>query len=74
MRGQAVPIVGHGVTTVVSGSFGVGFAPCRAEDRDARFSLMAGVEDIPENRDDRKHCVELGELRQIPRCHLCAAA
>ncbi len=37
----------HGVTTVVTGSCGVGFAPCKAEDRDALVALMEGVEDIP---------------------------
>lgn len=37
----------HGVTTVVIGSCGVGFAPCRAADRDKLISLMEGVEDIP---------------------------
>jgi N-acyl-D-aspartate/D-glutamate deacylase len=37
----------HGVTTAVLGSCGVGFAPCRAGDRDALIALMEGVEDIP---------------------------
>lgn len=38
----------HGVTTVVTGNCGVGFAPCRAEDRERLIKLMEGVEDIPE--------------------------
>lgn len=38
----------HGVTTVVMGNCGVGFAPCRAQDRDRLISVMEGVEDIPE--------------------------
>lgn len=38
----------HGVTTVVTGNCGVGFAPCRAEDHDVLVSVMEGVEDIPE--------------------------
>jgi len=38
----------HGVTTVVMGNCGVGFAPCRADAHDALVHLMAGVEDIPE--------------------------
>jgi N-acyl-D-aspartate/D-glutamate deacylase len=37
----------HGVTTVVMGNCGVGFAPCRAADREALIALMEGVEDIP---------------------------
>jgi N-acyl-D-amino-acid deacylase len=38
----------HGVTTIVTGNCGVGFAPCREEDHDGLVALMAGVEDIPE--------------------------
>lgn len=38
----------HGVTTVVTGNCGVGFAPCRPEDRRRLVQLMEGVEDIPE--------------------------
>jgi N-acyl-D-aspartate/D-glutamate deacylase len=42
-----LPSSAHGVTTCVMGSCGVGFAPCRAADRDALIALMEGVEDIP---------------------------
>ncbi|MBB36931.1 MAG: amidohydrolase [Hirschia sp.] len=38
----------HGVTTAVIGNCGVGFAPCRSEDREALINVMEGVEDIPE--------------------------
>lgn len=38
----------HGVTTVVMGNCGVGFAPCRPADRSALVTLMEGVEDIPQ--------------------------
>jgi len=37
----------HGVTTVVMGNCGVGFAPCRPDDREKLIELMEGVEDIP---------------------------
>ena len=37
----------HGVTTVVMGNCGVGFAPCKPQDRDRMIELMEGVEDIP---------------------------
>jgi N-acyl-D-amino-acid deacylase len=37
----------HGVTTVVMGNCGVGFAPVRHESQDFLIELMEGVEDIP---------------------------
>lgn len=51
--GQAVwdnhlaPSAWHGVTTVVMGNCGVGFAPCKPDDRNKLVELMEGVEDIP---------------------------
>jgi N-acyl-D-aspartate/D-glutamate deacylase len=41
------PSVNHGVTTVVLGSCGVGFAPVREADHHKLVRLMEGVEDIP---------------------------
>ncbi|HEV3449754.1 MAG TPA: amidohydrolase family protein, partial [Acidimicrobiia bacterium] len=37
----------HGVTTIVMGNCGVGFAPARPARRDWLIGLMEGVEDIP---------------------------
>ena len=41
------PSTGHGVTTILMGNCGVGFAPCRPDQRDMLVRLMEGVEDIP---------------------------
>jgi len=41
------PSFWHGVTTVVMGNCGVGFAPAQAEQHEWLISLMEGVEDIP---------------------------
>jgi N-acyl-D-amino-acid deacylase len=44
---RVAPSSDHGVTTVVIGNCGIGFAPCRPQDRQALIKLMEGVEDIP---------------------------
>jgi len=44
---RLVPSSSHGVTTIVMGNCGVGFAPCRADQHDMLIRLMEGVEDIP---------------------------
>ena len=52
--GQAIwsnrmdPSSWHGVTTVMIGNCGVGFAPCKPHQREVMVALMEGVEDIPE--------------------------
>ena len=45
---RMVPSSGHGVTSVVMGNCGVGFAPCKPDQHDMLVKLMEGVEDIPE--------------------------
>ena len=41
------PSFSHGVTTVIAGNCGVGFAPLRPDTRQQLLELMEGVEDIP---------------------------
>jgi N-acyl-D-aspartate/D-glutamate deacylase len=44
---ELAPSSWHGVTTVVIGNCGVGFAPVRPADHQRLIELMEGVEDIP---------------------------
>src|SRR5437868_15474620 len=44
---QLAPSCWHGVTTVVVGNCGVGFAPVRPGRQQELIELMEGVEDIP---------------------------
>ena len=45
---RITPSSWNGVTTTLIGNCGVGFAPCKPEQRDMLIKLMEGVEDIPE--------------------------
>jgi N-acyl-D-aspartate/D-glutamate deacylase len=44
---RLAPSCDHGVTTVVMGNCGVGFAPVRPNQKEVLIDLMEGVEDIP---------------------------
>lgn len=44
---EVAPSSGHGVTTVIMGNCGVGFAPAAPDRHDWLIGLMEGVEDIP---------------------------
>ena len=44
---QLAPSTPHGVTTIVMGNCGVGFAPVRPDQHQFLIELMEGVEDIP---------------------------
>lgn len=45
---RITPSSWNGVTTLMMGNCGVGFAPCKPDQRDLLVKLMEGVEDIPE--------------------------
>ncbi|MFC3174601.1 amidohydrolase family protein [Novosphingobium bradum] len=45
---RLAPSSDHGVTTILTGNCGIGFAPCRRGEEAGLIALMEGVEDIPE--------------------------
>lgn len=45
--GELAPSTPHGVTTLMMGNCGVGFAPARPDQHEFLIELMEGVEDIP---------------------------
>ena len=63
---RMIPSSWHGVTTVVVGNCGVGFAPVHPFDHDRLIELMEGVEDIPGAVLQRGPRVELAV---VPRVH-----
>ena len=64
----------NGVTTVVMGNCGVGFAPVHPGQEDFLIQLMEGVEDIPGTALGRGHRPGAGRLPRVPRRAREAAA
>ena len=65
---QLDPSFSNGVTTLVMGNCGVGFAPCPAGEQATLIELMEGVEDIPGSALARGGPVgRVGELPGVPR-------
>ena len=62
------PSAAHGVTTVVMGNCGVGFAPVRPADAGTLIDMMEGVEDIPGTARQRRDALwRVGDLPGVPR-------
>ena len=57
----------HGVTTIVMGNCGVGFAPVRPDRHEFLISVMEGVEDIPGAALAEGVQLRLGVLPRVPR-------
>ena len=56
----------HGITSVVIGNCGFGFAPVRPAERERAMLTMTRVEAIPMASMKAGHAVELGDLPRIP--------
>ena len=63
---RMIPSSWHGVTTVVVGNCGVGFAPVHADDHERLIELMEGVEDIPGTVLHEGLDVELAVVPRVP--------
>ena len=57
----------HGITSVVIGNCGFGFAPVRPAERERAMLSMTRVEAIPMASMQAGHAVELGDLPRVPR-------
>ena len=65
---ELAPSSWHGVSTVLFGNCGVGFAPVRNTDHSALIGMMESIEEIPGHRPGRRIEVELGDVPGISRC------
>ena len=59
------PSCWHGVTTVLFGNCGVGFAPVKKHHRQGLMDLMEGVEEIPEPRAGGRADLGVGDLSRV---------
>ena len=64
---QLDPSFSNGVTTLVMGNCGVGFAPCPPGEQTTLIELMEGVEDIPGSALNEGVPRRVGELPRVPR-------
>ena len=64
---QLAPSCWHGVTTVVAGNCGVGFAPVHPGGEQELIELMEGVEDIPGIALLGGHRLAVGVVPRVPR-------
>ena len=61
------PSSGHGVTTIVAGNCGVGFAPVRPGAEEWLIEPDGGRRGHPRHRAHRGHGLELGDVPRVPR-------
>ena len=71
---RLTPSSWNGVTTVLLGNCGVGFAPCHEDQHDMLINLMEGVEDIPEVVLTEGLPWNWHSFPDYPRCHRRARA
>ena len=73
---ELAPSSVNGVTSILVGNCGVGFAPVAPDRHQFLIELLEGVEDIPGTALDRGDDLGLGDVPRVPRParHACAGA